>query len=247
MTSHAPREKRSLSVILGQTWVVLLAPVLAGVAVVYVTAVWHPWEPTPPLRHTAVDLLVANEPVSGLREPVTIVSNAAGICQVPSQADPSPNAFRCLGGNYIYDPCFGGYLGSLVCISSPWSKTGIRFRPSTFEFYLANGNSVRWNPNSSEPRPAGHIAYGDPGALAKKPPWALELANGLRCLDAEGATFEIAGERASYGCEAPGSHRHQQEWVIGLPNRSAEPWVVSVLPTTGQPQTSEVAVKAVWY
>jgi hypothetical protein len=247
MTSDVSREKRSLSAFARQTWVALLAPILTGVAVIYVTAVWHPWEPAPTLRHTAVNLLVANEPASGLREPVVIVSNSTGICQVPSQADPSPNAFRCLGGNYIYDPCFGGYLSPLVCISSPWSKTGIRFHPSAFEFFLANGASARWNPNSSQAMPTGHIAYGTPGGLSKKPPWALELANGLRCLDAEGATFEIAGERANYGCETPGSHRHQQEWVIGQPNRGIEPWIVSVLPTVGQPQTSEVAVKAVWY
>jgi hypothetical protein len=143
---------------------------------------------------------------------------------------------------------FGVYGPPLVCIGAPWSKTGIRFHPTIFEFFLADGNSVRWSPNSSQPIPGGRVAYGDPGALAKKPPWALELANGLRCLDAEGATFEIAGERASYGCEAPGSHRRQQEWVLGQPDRSAEPWVVSVLPTrVGRPQTSEVAVKVAWY
>jgi hypothetical protein len=241
--------KQVLVAALRHLWVVIVAPIIVGIIVIVVVAVWHPWDRAkPPLRRTAIRLLAANEPATGLSQPVAVTGNSEGICQVPSQADPSPNAFRCMGGNYIYDPCFGDYDGSLVCIGTPWSTTGLRFKVTDFIFYLPSGKVAQWNPHSNRPIPEGRIAYGTPGALSKQQPWALELANGLRCLYVEGASFEIAGERADYGCFRYGTRiTGGGPWVIGPPDRSDEPWVVSILPKQGRAQTTEEAVRVAWY
>lgn len=240
--------KHLLAGALRHLWVVIVAPITVGIIVIVVAAVWHPWDSAkPPLRRTAIHLLAANEPATGLSQPVVVTGHSQGICQVPSQADPSPNAFRCFGGNYIYDPCFGDYEGSLICIGTPWSTTGINFSVTRFDFYLSTGKVEQWNPHSNGPIPGGHIAYGNPGALAKQPPWALELANGLHCIYAEGATFEIAGERADYGCFRHGSRVGGGPWIIGPPDRSGEPWIVSLLPRQGRAQTTEEAVRVAWY
>jgi hypothetical protein len=228
-------------------WVAIVAPIIVGIIVIVVTTVWHPWDSAkPPLRRTAIRLLAANEPATGLSQPVAVAGTSKGICQVPSEADPSPNAFRCIGGNYIYDPCFGAYEGSLICIGTPWSTTGISFSVTRFEFDLPTGE-VQWNPRSNCPRPGEDSPYSSPGAIAKKSPWALELANGLHCIYAEGVTFEIAGERAEYGCFRHGTRIDDGPWIIGQPDRSSEPWVVSLLPKQGRAQTTEETVRVAWY
>jgi hypothetical protein len=222
-------------------WLVLLAPLVVGLAGVAIAALWHPWSQTP-LARTQIRLLAA-DPHTGLPPAVEVTAHARGICNFPSEADPVTDAYRCFGGNVIYDPCFGGDTKPLICIESPWSAVGVRFKVTLFEAFDKH-HDVHWHPGEAPPR---EVPVFPPLPTDEKhPPWALELASGLRCVFAEGATFFVANQRANYECGTNGFGGGRGPWVIGDPDRSTEPWVVSLLPKFGS-RTSQVAVRVAWY
>jgi hypothetical protein len=106
----------------------------------------------------------------------------------------NPDAHRCFGAAEIEDPCFSFSGRRLVCLSSPWSKSVILF------------TATKIDPARSTPP-------------TRKPPWALELANGKKCVFATGATTVSAGLRANYGCS-------DEDWVYGVPDRTRDLWYV---------------------
>lgn len=128
-----------------------------------------------------------------------VASRGSGQCFATSVASSArPDAWRCMVGNAIHDPCFQNVMGdpnSLACPDSPW----------TANVTLLTLTS----PLPTEQRK--EIPLKD--AL----PWALELANGQRCTLFTGATAPIAGMRINYGC--PGGFI-----VVGDIDRSQPLW-----------------------
>jgi hypothetical protein len=105
------------------------------------------------------------------------------------------NAFRCLQGNRLRDPCFAdpSREDAVVCVPSPFARIVVRLR---FNGSLPSDSSARL------------------GAL-----WALRLANGQRCTFLQGATtVDGAGRRANFAC----SGRRTVLW--GNPNRTSKTW-----------------------
>lgn len=100
-----------------------------------------------------------------------------GYCWVESLASSQPDAWRCMVGNRIYDPCFTipGETGSVACGASP---TGDQ---SAFRLKL------------TQPLPQRK-------APAIDRPWVLDLADGVTCAFLTGASTGAGGERANYGC-----------------------------------------------
>jgi len=242
-------------------WVVLAAPVLAGV-VVFAVTVWKPWEASasPPTR-TDVRFF---DPSSAITSSGTrVVGHAVGACLSYSLTDPAPFVFRCFGDRprgVIYPTCFGGddYATRVLCVVEPWVPDAVAFRVKEYDYDVGSirtrtFRTGQWIPGSGGPRPK-ELPY--PYIVDQRhrdfvntePPWALELANGERCLAVAGATDVIVGFRANYGCTPSTSDAADQSggWVIGGPDRRRDLWVVEYLPP-GSSATTQVAVDAAWY
>jgi hypothetical protein len=139
-----------------------------------------PSAPRQAVERTAVRVLAAFNP-GGLRSGVQVAGRVSGTCFAASIADRGrPDAWRCISGNRIMDPCFQGAEGSqaiLACLDDPWNPRVTVLTP--------NGELPRAQANNADLR-----------AL----PWALELSSGARCVFLTGATTAVAGMRANYGC-----------------------------------------------
>jgi hypothetical protein len=131
-----------------------------------------------------------------------------GTCWTTSITVPSTAAYRCYAGNTILDPCFAAAPSARVvtCYADPWSP----------------GTRVAL---------AGPLPKSAP--LAVTHPWALELANGKRCVAATGAANRIGNLTLLYQCRhggatgLPVTHGGHTE-VSYLASRSRTPVPVAV-------------------
>jgi hypothetical protein len=101
----------------------------------------------------------------------------SGTCAMgESLAVSRTDAWRCMVGNIIYDPCFASapHATSVICGALPSHPYGITVR-------------------LAKPLPAH-----SPVRAAQ--PWLLQLGDGTTCGFLTGATFGVHGERANYGC-----------------------------------------------
>ena len=89
-----------------------------------------------------------------------ITSILRGSCWSSSLAAGRDDAWRCMRGNYIFDPCFSSpkAQGVVLCVVSPWSKSGV-------EIVLTKRLP---NPYAGRPSTTGL-------------PWAIQTSAGLRC------------------------------------------------------------------
>jgi hypothetical protein len=103
-------------------------------------------------------------------------SRGTGYCFTASLATGASDAYRCIEGNLIHDPCFAPRHpdGTVACFLDPW-------HPVTL---------LRLD------RPLPHHGPEPAGAL----PWAIETTDGRRCVFLTGATAPMGGERINYGC-----------------------------------------------
>ena len=118
-----------------------------------------------------------------------------GYCWTSSLATDASDAYRCMQGNAIHDPCFAAsaHARSVACFIDPWHPvTLLRLTRAL-------------------PRHAAAVR----GAL----PWAIETADGRRCVFLTGATAPMGGERINYGC-IKGSY------LIGSPDRRSPLWTI---------------------
>jgi len=108
------------------------------------------------------------------------------------------DAYRCFAGNdEIFDPCWvqnviGPYV---ICAETPWTHKVIRL----------------------------HVSKGFDESYRAKPssyPWAMTLANGLRCVGLQGATGDVDGYGISYGCS------DHQTVLLEEPKKTTEPWTI---------------------
>lgn len=127
-----------------------------------------------------------------------------GTCWTTPEAPVAGLAYRCMGGNFIYDPCFrppGGLdprAPSVVCASSPWARTVIRLHLRSRPHFKATSS-----PN-------------------RRLPWAMTLASGDRCVFVEGASaVDRAGRRFNYACTRG---RRATWWLFGVVDRSRPVW-----------------------
>lgn len=104
---------------------------------------------------------------------------ATGNCWTASVAAPSAGAYRCIAGNAILDPCFAPAHPStpleVTCVADPWSDAQV----------------VRVTGALPEPPSTGR------GATR---PWAIQLANGVRCVAATGTVPAINGVNLDFHC-----------------------------------------------
>ena len=89
-----------------------------------------------------------------------------GSCFTTSNVTTRTDAYRCMSGNDIYDPCFFVNQTQVLCPSSgPWTNRGLLLNVGTL------------------PSPPGTADQGTKGQ-----PWAIQLGRGTNCLEISGAT-----------------------------------------------------------
>lgn len=108
-----------------------------------------------------------------------------GRCWTGSVAISRPDAWRCMVGNSIFDPCFTIENGrSVVCDVHP--ETG---RPG-FKLHL------------QQPLPTQGRSSSKPGAGRAGRGWLIELADGTFCRPATGTMGVVAGQPTTYYCKS---------------------------------------------
>jgi|GEM_PF-2853100 len=151
---------------------------------------------------------------------VRITSIIGGFCWSGSDTAMRDDAWRCVSGRFIYDPCFSSpkAKGVVLCILAPWSKSGT-------EIVL----------KKALPKPFA----GPPSTTGL--PWAIGTTTGLRCVFASGATRAIGDRRANYGC------RKSTEWLWGSPSRSSEPWTIFAAPFQVKRLSKRAKIAVAWF
>jgi hypothetical protein len=130
---------------------------------------------------------------------VSVTKTVAGECFTGSIISHRSDAWRCIDGNELQDPCFAAALNSRTVICPQHGPWGAAIR-LTLTKDLPTANNV-----SSEP--------------TTPPAWALELTNGARCLFVAGATSIVADLRYNYQCT-------EGLILYGNENRSTDSWTI---------------------
>lgn len=151
---------------------------------------------------------------------LAVTGKIEGSCWTESLAAPGrPDAWRCMAGNTIYDPCFASLAGSeLACAQEPWAANAVLL--------------TLHSPLPERTAPTGPLLTGLP--------WALELENGRRCTLLTGATTGIAGMRLNYGCTG-------DTYAVGDIDRSLPRWRVFFGTQHRSLALDQVGVVTAWY
>jgi len=153
---------------------------------------------------------------SGLQPAFTVVARVKGSCFTNSISTGRADAWRCMVGNDIYDPCFASASGSVVaCADDPFAR---RVRLVTLDKAVSKGKAP---------------AAGFPSS--KDEPWALRLSTGEVCQFITGATDEVQGMRLNYGCKG-------NDYIVGFPVRSASVWTGHFIVWPGKKQLKPVPI-----
>ncbi len=126
---------------------------------------------------------------------IKVVKTISGSCWTGSEGARRSDAWRCMSGNYIHDPCFSGPATWVAC---PSGRGVIRM-------------------NLAKPLPR---AYADPPLnTSKSDPSEVVLPHRVTCSFAQGATGTVAGLRLNYACSNQawllGSpNQHASLWTI---------------------------------
>ena len=153
-----------------------------------------------------------------------VAQTRRGFCWTGSLADSGrTDAWRCLVGNLIHDPCFSDVTkpapSFVVCAPTPWSRKVVKIT-LTRKLPLGQRN------------PAG-----DP---LRRAPWALMLRSGKKCLALTGATGTIAGRGVAYGCVGGG-------YLLGTPRRARHMWTISYAAGYKAHRVARVAIAEAWW
>ncbi|MGD0874698.1 MAG: hypothetical protein ABSA14_06830 [Acidimicrobiales bacterium] len=152
---------------------------------------------------------------SGLK----VAGTVKGTCWTSSIAVSAGDAYRCMtSASLIYDPCFAPETKSfkqLACMASPWGKV------------------TRLDLTASIPDAAKH-PNGKPWV------WAVQLANGVRCITATGTGTVVDKVALNYYC-IPGTG-----WA-SIPDRTAEPWTVRYARSYQSKTLETESLTTAWY
>ena len=199
-----------------QGWIFGL--VLVGIFAALTALAAPPVEPP-----TKVIRFVPEKPGSGVQ---------SGNCWTNSIAASRPDAWRCMIGNGIVDPCF---------------------EYSDSKFVVCNPNPAKDDPGFklelTQPLPKSNLPN-QPSTKETEGGWLLELADGTLCRPATGARGVIAGKVISYYCE---KGKEGQETSLLDDLTTKEPvWTAEKATLVQGPQgprlikSETIAVKTVW-
>lgn len=144
-------------------------------------------------------------------------------CWTASVADSSdPDAWRCLAGTAIYDPCLAAPgetdVTEVACARSPFSGVYVLHLTTA----LAHSSPVDRSPPNGTPPPM---------------PWFMELSNGDGCELSSGTPPPpVNGVVTPYGC---------RDGTATAPDEAVEPWTVRYAPHGTGPLVT-VQVRSAW-
>jgi len=146
----------------------------------------------------------------------------SGTCLSSSLVTPRRDAWHCMAGSEVYDPCFSSpkASGVVLCVTAPWRKSGVKVR-------------------LQRPLPKPSSKSGAPSA--KDQPWALQLYSGQTCLLTSGAAVVVGGQSLDYTC---GGVTSGGLW--GFPSRHSQPWTIFSAPATAKRLTQRVKIRLAW-
>jgi hypothetical protein len=162
----------------------------------------------------------------------SVRGDRSGSCWTGSIAVSRPDAWRCMIGNGIFDPCF----------SSPGEK-----------FVVCNPNPSKGEPgfrlNLTEPLPKQDMPapFSD---VETGSGWLVELADGTMCSPVTGASGLIGGKVVRYYCE--NRKKGEDISLLGDLNSSNPLWTAEKATTVqgrGGPKlikSERIAVRTVW-
>jgi len=174
---------------------------------------------------TKIIKFMPDTPGRGVRE---------GKCWTRSIAIPRPDAWRCMIGNEIVDPCFAS---------------------ADKKYAVCNPNPARGEPSFrlklTEPLPRSDVPAQSMTSEYKSG-WLVELADGTICRPMTGTSFEVQGKTANFYCE---NGQKGEEVVLldglnaGKPLWTAKKATVVFSRGSGAPkllESEKIAVKTVW-
>lgn len=152
--------------------------------------------------------------------PTINTRSRSGHCYTGALTVDRKDAWRCLVGNEIYDPCFSSpqSAGAVICPNA--QVTG------GVTIHLTRGLPLR-NADARAPSPRAQ-------------PWNILLTNGHHCVFSSGATLVVDGTRLNYGCFG----LNYELW--GFPRRTTQPWTILVAPYNATHLSQRRAIRQVW-
>jgi hypothetical protein len=124
----------------------------------------------------------------------SVRSRSGANCSVGSEAI-GEDAYRCMAGNGVYDPCWVSSNRTYVyCLSAAWS-----FNVTQLKVTKGYNN-------------AGLTSH------VSKIPWGLQLSNGVHCGLVQGATNMVKGKPVSYLCP------HVKYGLVGKVDKAHKAW-----------------------
>jgi hypothetical protein len=134
----------------------------------------------PAAEPTKVVRYVPYAPAGGMATGFLVVKRLRGYCWNESLVTPRRDAWRCMVGNDIYDPCFSRSrnVTTVACADNAFSKR-LTVIALTKPLPSRESDDDSW-------------------------PWGLVLANGRTCVMTTGATDAVDDMRLNYACGAGG-------------------------------------------
>ena len=148
---------------------------------------------------------------------ITVTKTVHGSCFAASIAADRNDAWRCMSGNLIHDPCFSSTKakGIVLCPAAAWKRSGIKIKLTA---------PLPKPPNKPKPSTAGR-------------PWAIKTTSGLRCAALAGMAPVSGKHFGSYLCT-------DGEFLWDTPNRKTQPWTIRIGKTK---PSGKARVKLAWF
>ncbi|MHA6757802.1 serine/threonine-protein kinase [Streptacidiphilus sp. PAMC 29251] len=156
---------------------------------------------TPALARTQVNTIAPWNSSGQLNAGVTIAGTAKGSCFTTAESTSRTDAFRCNGGNSLYDPCFAPLTPdptAVMCLGTSPTKL----------YKLTLTQPLPDAPPVASPSPVE--------------PLIIILTDGVSCGMVTGGTTDQAGQRLNYECTNQGG-------LYGYPDKTGVVWTISYL------------------
>jgi hypothetical protein len=164
------------------------------------------------------------EPFNSAGKPVGHVTHTyTGSCYSGSLSSPRKDAWRCISGNALLDPCFSSSKAKhfVLCpVTGPWSSKVVKLKLIK---KLPKAQGGKANPST----------HGMP--------WALVTVKGWKCQLDTGATRVVHHQRENYFCKGT------KQWLYGSPERGSEPWKIYVAGPKANHLSKKTGIKAAWF
>jgi hypothetical protein len=152
---------------------------------------------------------------------LTVIRTLKGACFAGSIADPRRDAWRCIIGNAVNDPCFSdpAVASWVLCPAD-----GTPFGTKVLRLSLAK---------------ALPKSLGNHGSAGQGNPWSIKLPGGRVCTFLTGASFQFHGQRVNYGCD-------RSTFLAGSPDRSGPTWTITLGAGRASPARTVPIAVAAW-